>query len=61
MAFMSLLSFLSLGDNPFAGIGEKSYSARAVKIIEAFLTDYTEAEIGLVPARRLMPITSILL
>ena len=37
--------FPQLGDNPFAGIAEKSYSARAVKIIKAFLTDYTEAEL----------------
>jgi threonine synthase len=34
-----------LGDNPFVGIDEKSYSVRAVKIIQAFLTDYTAAEL----------------
>jgi threonine synthase len=38
--------FPQLGDNPFAGIDEKSYWARAVKIIEAFLTDYTKAELA---------------
>jgi threonine synthase len=38
--------FPQLGDNPFAGIDEKSYWARAVKIIEAFLTDYTNAELA---------------
>ena len=37
--------FPQLGDNPFAGIDETSYAARAVKIIQAFLTDYTEAEL----------------
>ena len=38
-------SFPHLGDNPFAGIDEKSYSSRAAKIIQAFLTDYTAAEL----------------
>ena len=37
--------FPQLGDNPFVGIHEKSYWARAVKIIHAFLTDYTAAEL----------------
>jgi threonine synthase len=39
-------SFPQLGDNPFAGIDETSYSARAVKIIQPFLTDYTQAELA---------------
>jgi threonine synthase len=38
--------FPQLGDNPFIGIAEKSYWARAVKIIEAFLTDYSETELA---------------
>ncbi len=38
--------FPQLGDNPFVGIDEKSYWARAVKIIQAFLTDYTKAELA---------------
>ena len=38
-------SFPKLGDHPFAGIDPKSYSARAVKILKAFLTDYSEAEL----------------
>jgi threonine synthase len=37
--------FPQLGDNPFADIDAKSYWARAVKIIQPFLTDYTEAEL----------------
>ncbi len=35
--------FPSLGDDPFAG--QKSYPPRAVKILRAFLTDYSEEEL----------------
>ena len=38
-------SFPNLGDHPFAGIDPKSYSAKAVKILKAFLTDYSDDEL----------------
>ena len=37
-------SFPFLGDDPFAGL-KGSYPVRAAKIIQAFLTDYSEAEL----------------
>ena len=37
--------FPALGDNPFDGETSKSYASRAVKILQAFLTDYTETEL----------------
>jgi threonine synthase len=38
-------SFPILGDHPFAGIPQTSYAARAVMILQSFLTDYTTAEL----------------
>ena len=38
-------SFPNLGDHPFAGIDPKSYSAKAVEILKAFLTDYSDDEL----------------
>ena len=38
-------SFPTLGDHPFAGIPQTSYAARAVMILQSFLTDYTTAEL----------------
>ena len=39
-------SFPSLGVNPFSDVIGESYAKRAVKVLEAFLTDYTRAEIS---------------
>ena len=33
------------GPNPFSGTDRDSYAARAAKILQAFLTDYPEAEL----------------
>jgi threonine synthase len=38
--------FPALGNDPFSDVKEKSYAARATKILRAFLTDYTEAELS---------------
>jgi threonine synthase len=38
-------SFPSLGAAPFSGAGQASYAARAVKILEAFLTDFAAPEL----------------
>ncbi len=37
-------SFPQLGDDPFAGLNDRSYWARAARILKAFLTDYSEVE-----------------
>jgi threonine synthase len=38
-------AFPGLGANPFAGMEQDSYAARAVRILQSFLTDYTPAEL----------------
>ena len=45
MAFMSPLSFLSWGIIPSPALMRNLIAARADKIIQAFLTDYAEAEL----------------
>jgi threonine synthase len=38
-------SFPQLGGDPFSGLKDGSYSTRAARILKAFLTDYSEAEL----------------
>jgi len=38
-------AFPFLGPNPFAGMGQNYYAARAVRILQSFLPDYTPAEL----------------
>jgi threonine synthase len=38
-------SFPFIGPNPFAALLQKSYAARAEKVLQLFLTDFTDAEI----------------
>ena len=45
MVFMSLPLFRSSGRIPFPPCLQKSYAARAEKILQLFLTDFTNAEI----------------
>jgi threonine synthase len=37
--------FPDLGPNPFAGVGQEAYAARAVRILQSFLTDYAPDEL----------------
>ncbi len=39
-------SFPSLGANPFNDVIEEPYAARAVKVLESFLTDYAPTELS---------------
>lgn len=38
--------FPSLGVDPFSDVPQKSYGARAVKVLQPFLTDYTSLELA---------------